>query len=120
VLPPAVVVVQPPAYTVLPGGQLSVTVQVHNPNAQSVTVGLGMSLVPRDGRPIFSDPRHDLIAVTLPAGDSVLHRLFDVPGGTPAGRYGVWLALYDDSFPHHPVDRVYADLGMYGYQVAVE
>ena len=56
--------------------------------------------------------------MSLGPGDSVLQRLFDIPVSTPAGQYGVWLALYD-SFPQHTPDHVYADLGMYRFLVTV-
>lgn len=105
--------------TVAPGGQFHLAVVVHNPNPQPVAVGLGVSLVPLDGRPMFSDPTHDLVRAPIPPGDATLRRTFAVPAGTPPGRYGVWIALYDHTFPQHPPAHVYADLGMYRYTVTV-
>ena len=101
------------------GGTITAGVRVHNPNARPAVVGLGMSLVPTDGRPMFSDTANDIVHATVPPGDSTLERRFVVPAGTPPGRYGAWLALYDATFPKHPPDTVYTDFGWYTYQVVV-
>ena len=87
-----------------PGGRVTLSYRVYNPNSSAVTIALGASIKLGSGSWI-NDQANDR-TLSAPAGYSTQTRYFDVPSSAAAGNYTVWYAIRDGGITGSAFDEL--------------